>query len=235
MEYVKVIDTTTDARVNTETYSVGADTNYIGNSLKTSYNRLTGYTKIDNRPAAGTSAGSYALQVRGYNRNTPGNFTGVDCEADMYTTGTGSIRGVQGVGKVRAGITATDSTIIGTYGQARVDATGVMAGNSFLVGLYGLVEASPAVTANHVTSCWLDSHQAEAVTGQHDLLYMTNNGAAVMDQAIHLYGPSITNFIKFDTCSTFVQDGTGESMTVTKKIAIDVDGVTLYLQAGTMA
>lgn len=207
-------------------------TNQIGDDLKTAYNKLTGYTKIDNRPAEGTSAGTYALQVRGYHRDTSGTFIGVDCEADMYTTGTGSIRGTQGVGKVRAGITATDSTIIGIYGQARVDDTGIMAGNSFLVGLYGLIEASPAVTANHVTSCWLDSHQANAVTGVHDLLYMTNNGAAVMDQAIHLYGPSITNFIKLDTCSTFVTD-TAETGGSSKKIAIDIDGTTYYINAYT--
>lgn len=213
---------------NTSNTGITGLSNVIGNALKTSYNKLTGYTKIDNRPASGTSAGSYAIQVRGYHRDTSGQFTGVDCEADLYTTGTGSVRGTQGVAKVRAGITATGSTLIGAYGQARVDATGVLAGNSFLVGLYGLIEASPAVTANHVTSCWLDSHQANAVTGQHDLLYMTNNGAAVMDQAIHLYGPNITAFLNLDTCTAFIGSGKKSGGTA-KNIKISIDGVTHYI------
>ena len=233
MKWTELLTDFTEADRSTAAYGLGNDSNYIGNLLKTSYNKLTGYTKIDNRPAAGTSAGSYALQVRGYNRDTSGNFTGVDCEADMYTTGTGGIRGVQGVGKVRAAITATDSTIIGVYGQARVDATGVMAGNSFLIGMYSLIEASPALTANHVSSLWLDSHQAEAVTGEHDLLYMTNNGAATMDQAIHLYGGNkITNWIKFDTCGGLVS-ATAETGGTSKKIRILIDSTTYYINAYT--
>ena len=222
----------TRALAHTEDIISGSATNVIGNALKTSYNKLQGYTKIDNRPASGTSAGSYALQVRGYMRDSSGSFFGVDNEADLYTTGTGSVRGASNVAKVRAGITATDSTLIGCYGQARVDATGVLAGNSFLVGLYGLIEASPAVTANHVTSCWLDSHQANAVTGQHDLLFMSNNGAAVMDQAIYVYGQSITSFINFASCTT-VSDSSfisiGGATSVTNKIAVMVDGAVRYI------
>jgi len=233
MRWFKVNTDLSDSDMNNADYNVGKDSNVIGNLLKTSYNKLTGYTKVDNRPAAGTSAGSYGLQVRGYHRDTSGNFTGVDCEADLYTTGTGSIRGIQGVAKVRNGITATGSTLIGAYGQARVDSTGVLAGNSFLVGLYGLIEASPAVTANHVTSCWLDSHQAEAVTGEHDLLYMSNNGAAVMDQAIYLYGGnSITNLMHLNTVSGMVS-ATAETGGTSAKIKILIDGVTYYINAYT--
>ena len=207
-----------------------SSTNQIGNAAKTSYNRLSGFTKIDNRPSAGTSAGTYALQIRGYMRDATGQFLGVDNEADLYTTGTGSVRGASNIAKVRSGITATDSTLIGCYGQARVDTGGVLAGDSFLCGLYGLIEASPAITANHVTSLWLDSHQDNAVTGAHDLLYMTNNGDAVMDQAIHLYGPAITSFINFDTCSTFIGTGANTSGTA-KTIAIMIDGVAYELNA----
>jgi len=232
MEWYKVNTDLTDSFLTNADYDVGNDSNVIGNLLKTSYNKLTGYTKIDNRPAAGTSAGSYALQVRGYHRDTSGNFTGVDCEADLYTTGTGTVRGTQGVAKVRSGVTATGTTLIGVFGEAKCDTGGVVAGSSFLAGLYGLIEAGPAMTATHVTSCWLDSHQANAVTGEHDLLYMTNNGTAVMDQAIHLYGPYITNFIKLDTCSTFVT-ATATTSGTSKKIAIDIDGTTYYINVYT--
>ena len=205
-------------------------TNVIGNTAKTSYNKLTGFTKIDNRPSS-VSAESYGLQVRAYHRSTgSGNFTGVDSETYLKATGSGSIRSVQGVAQIASGVTGTDSTLIGTYGQARVD--GDMAGNSFLVGLYGLIEASTALTANHVTSCWLDSHQANAVTGQHDLLYMTNNGAAVMDQAVHLYGPNITVWHNFDTCNEFIAN-TATTSGSSKKIKISIDGTTHYINAYT--
>lgn len=211
---------------------VTGSSNQIGNYLKTSYNRVTGYTKIDNRPASGTSAGDYALQVRGYHRDTSGNFTGVDCEADLYTTGTGSIRGVAGVAKVRNGITATDSTLIGTYGQARVDTGGVLAGNSFLVGLYGLIEASPAITANHVCSLWLDTHQANTVTGEYSLLYGSENGAEALDQVMYFRTPAAEKFIEFNTCTEFISE-TAETGGSSKKIKISIDGTVHYINVYT--
>jgi len=73
-----------------------------------------------------------------------------------------------------------------------------------LAGLYGLVEeGGGAITASHVASGWFDSHRNTAVTGSHQLLYLTNNGTAVMDQAMYLYGgdDKIASFIEFDHCS----------------------------------
>ncbi len=233
MKWTKWLTGSEESDQSSSLYNLGKDTNYIGNVLKTSYQRVTGYTKFDNRPAEGTSAGLYAIQVRGYHRDTSGNFIGVDCEADLKTTGTGSIRGTQGVGKIRSGVTGTGSTIIGVYGQARVDTGGVMAGNSFLCGMYSLIEASPAITANHVTSLWLDSHQANVVTGAHDLLYMTNNGAAQMDQAIHIYGGNkITALFNLDTVSGMVA-ATATTSGTSKKIKIKINGVTYFLNAYT--
>ena len=212
--------------------TVGGDNNVMGNAAKTSYNKLTGYTKIDNRPSS-ISSQSYAIQVRGYQRDTTGTYKSVDSEADIRTTGGASAYGVSGVAKVDGGVTATASTVIGCYGQARVDTSGVLAGASFLVGLYGLIEASPAMTATHVTSCWLDSHQANAVTGEHDLLYMTNNGAAQMDQAIYIYGGNkITNLLRLSTVSGMVA-ATATTSGTSKKIKIIIDGTTYYLNAYT--
>ena len=213
--------------------TIGASSleNVIGNSDKTSYNKLTGYTKIDNRPST-VSAESYALQARGYQRDTTGIYKSIDSEAELRTTGGASVYGVSGVAKVDGGVTATASSVFGLYGQARVDTGGVLAGNSFLCGTYSLIEAGPAVTANHVTSLWLDSHQANAVTGQHDLLFMSNNGAAVMDQAIHVYGQSITSFINFASCTTVSDSSfisTGGATSVTNKIAVMVDGAVRYI------
>jgi hypothetical protein len=205
-------------------------TNQIGDDAKTAYNKLTGHTKIDDRPTGGTSD-DYALQIRSESAKETGTHCGVDCETHLKADGDTSLRSVQGVAVVDATFTATDSTLIGTYGQARVD--GTMAGNSFLCALYGLIEAGTAITANHVTSLWLDSHQDEAVTGAHDLLYMTNNGAAQMDQAIHLYGgDKITALMNLDTCSGMVAD-TAETGGTSKKIKVVIDGVVHYINAYT--
>ena len=230
MRWFKVNTDLTDSDMKNADNNVGKDSNVIGNLLKTSYNKLTGYTKVDNRPAAGTSAGSYGLQVRGYHRDTSGQFTGVDCEADLYTTGTGSVRGTQGVAKVRSGITATGSTLIGAYGQARVDAGEVLAGDSFLIGLYGLIEASPAITANHVASLWLDTHQAEAVTGKYSLLFATENGAEPLDHVLYFHTPGAALFAYFDTCSAFIGTGAKTGGTA-KNLKISIDGVDYWLNA----
>ena len=230
MKWTKDYSDGTQADQTTSGYLGGIAT-AIGNALKTAYIKLAGYVKVDYRPAIATATNSYALQVRSVSGITSGLHQGIDSETHLGADGTGSIRGVQGVAVVDATFTATTTTLIGTYGQARAD--GTVAGASFMAGLYGLIEASAAITATHVTSCWLDSHQAEAVTGQHDLLYMTNNGAAQMDQAIHLYGgDKITALINLDTCDGMVAD-TAETGGTSKKIKILIDGVTYYLNAYT--
>lgn len=205
-------------------------TNYFGASDKTGYNCLAGYTKIDYRPTGG-GTNSYALQGRMEIGATSGQFIGFDNETHLKATGTASVRGTQGVAVVDATFTATGTTLIGTYGQARAD--GTVAGSSFMAGLYGLIEASTAITASHVCSAWLDSHQAEAVTGSHQLLYMTNNGAAQMDQAIYVYGgDKITSLIELNTVSGMVAD-TAETGGSSKKIKITIDGVVHYINAYT--
>ena len=99
-----------------------------------------------------------------------------------------------------------------------------------MTGLYGLIEASAAITATHVTSCRLDSHQANAVTGQHDLLYMTNNGAATMDQAIYIYGgDKISNLFELNTVNGMTDASNGGGADV--YINITIDGVAARIAA----
>ncbi len=191
---------------------------------------MYGYTKFDNRPSGG-STGDYTAQIRGVVGKTSGTYIGLDGETHLAATGTTSIRGTQGVAVVDATYTATGTTLIGTYGQARAD--GTVAGASFMAGLYGLIEASAAITASHVCSAWLDSHQAEAVTGSHQLLYMTNNGAAQMDEAMYIYGgDKITSLMALDTVDGMVSD-TAETGGSSKKIKITIDGVVHYINAYT--
>jgi hypothetical protein len=189
------------------------------------------------------AAEGYALQIRGELTASTGTIWGIDSETHLRpttgTTGTASVRGVQGVALLASGFTSTGGTLIGTYGQARADGT-FNAAAGFMTGLYGLIEASAAITASHVCSAWLDSHQNEAVTGNHELLYMTNNGSAVMDSAIFIYGGhSITNLFTISTApaetDTLAAEATGQTFTITKKIKINVDGATVYIPAGTVS
>ncbi len=175
-----------------------------------------------------TVAGS-AAEIRTETVATSGSHYGLNTEAHINATGTGSVFGNFGVAKVTTGYTVTGGTIIGSYGQARAD--GTVAGASFMAGLYGLIEASAAITATHVCSAWLDSHQANAVTGSHQLLYMTNNGAATMDEAIYIYGgDKITALMELNTCGGMVAD-TATTDGASKKIKITIGGSVFYINA----
>lgn len=217
----------TDAELNLVNVELIGDTNVIGNVAKTSYNKLTGYTKVDNRPTGGAT-NSYALQVRSETGNVSGQQWGVDCEAHVKATGAADVRAVQGVAAVDATFTATAATLIGLYGQARVD--GDMAGASFLAGLYGLIENSTALTASHVASLWLDTHQANAITGSYQLMYLTENGAEPLDQVMYLRTPGAKVFAEFDTCTAMVSEG-AETAGTAKKIKITIDGVAYWINA----
>lgn len=214
----------------------GASTDYITFTAKGTgqlYFNDTGKTvqtlKIHNHATTSTGIGSY--EGKSDTQKTSGSFVGLWQDANLNVTGTASSTAILGVATVAAAATITGGTIIGTYGQARVD--GSLAGASFMAGLYGLIEASSAVTASHVCSAWLDSHQANAVTGSHQLLYMTNNGAAVMDEAIYVYGGNnITALMELNTCSGMVSD-TAETGGTSKKIKITLDGVVHYINAYT--
>lgn len=214
-----------------EDISFLGNNNVFGNELKTSYNKLQGYTKIDYRPTGG-GTNSYALQTRMNIGGTSGAFIGFDNETHLTATGTATLRGTQGVAVVDATYTATGTTLIGTYGQARAD--GTVAGSSFMAGLYGLVEeGGGAITASHVCSAWLDSHRNTAVTGSHQLLYMTNNGSATLDEAIYIYGgDKITSLMELNTVSGMVS-ATAETGGSSKKIKITIDGVVHYINAYT--
>lgn len=184
--------------------------------------------KIHNHTTTSTEIGSY--EGKSDTNKTSGAFYGLWQDANLNVTGTGSATAILGVAINASGATNTGGTIIGTYGQARSD--GTMAGSAFMTGLYGLIEASTATTASHVTSAWLDSHQAEAVTGSHQLLYMTNNGAATMDEAIYVYGGNkISSLMELNTVTGMVT-GPGTAADGTPvKIKITVNGTPYYINA----
>lgn len=207
---------------------------YAGNAAKTAQNNIRGRLKLDVRPTGGTTE-DYAFQIRSESGKITGTHLGIDNETHLKATGAANIMSTRGVAVVDATYTATAVTLIGVYGQVRAD--GNVAGASFMAALYGLVEASAAITATHVTSLWLDSHQANAVTGEHDLMYLTNNGAAQMDQVFFVYpGNKITRLFKIDpTDDGMVDDATGKTLTPLKSIKVMIDGVDYYLVAGSLA
>jgi hypothetical protein len=207
---------------------------YAGNTAKTAQNQIRGRLKLDVRPTGGTTE-DYAYQIRSESGKTSGTHWGIDSETHQKANGTTSIRGVQGVAVVDTGYTVTNGTLIGVYGQARADGA-IAGGGGFLAALYGLIEeGGGAVAASHVASLWLDSHRNTAVTGEHELLYMTNNGTATMDQAIFIYpGNKISHLITIDPTDTgLVADATGETLTPVKKINVKIDGQTYVIHAGT--
>lgn len=158
----------------------------LGNSAKTSANIIRGALKLDVRPTNGTTS-DYAYQIRANSAKTSGTFLGLDNESHLKANGTATLMSTRGVAVLDSGYTSTNGTIIGTYGQARIDGT-FNAPAGFVAGLYGLIEASTAITASHVCAGWLDTHQNNAVTGSYEMLYMTNNGTATLDQFIFMYG-----------------------------------------------
>lgn len=196
---------------------------------------FTGNVRFHKRPTGGTTD-DYVVQLRSNSAKTSGMHQGVDAETHLTANGAATIRSVQGVAVLDSTYTSTGGSLIGTYGQARADGTFNAAGG-FMTGLYGLIEASAAITASHVCSAWLDSHQNNAVTGEHELLYMTNNGSATMDQAIFIYpGNKITHLITIDPTDTgLVDSASGETLTPVKKINVKIDGTTYVIHAGTSA
>lgn len=207
--------------------AISAATNYIGNTAKTSYNRLAGYTKVDYRPTGG-GTNSYALQIRHNIGAVTGAVSSLDHEVHMAVSNNNSVRGVQGVTVLDATFTATGATYNGLYGQFRSD--GTFAGSGFGAAIYGLVEASAEMTASHICSLWLDTHQALAVTGSYQLLYMTENGAEPLDQVMYIRTPGAKALMELDTCTAFIGDG-AETNGTAKKIKITIDGVAYWINA----
>lgn len=201
----------------------------LGLSTKLSQNLVRGRLKLDVRPTGGTTE-DYAYQIRSESAKTSGTHWGIDSETHLKADGTTSLRGVQGVTVVDSTFTATSATFNAIYGQVRAD--GTFTGSGFMAALYGLVEASAAITASHVCACWLDTHQVNAITGSYQLLYMTENGSQALDQVMFIRAPGAVAFAEFDTCSTFVSD-TAETGGSSKKIKITIDGVAYYINAYT--
>lgn len=177
-----------------------------------------------------TTADIGTMEGKTESTKTSGAFTGIWNEAHSNADGTQSVTADLNAAVVVSGKTNTGGTIIGSYGQARAD--GTVAGSGFMAGVYGLIEeGGGAITASHVTSGWLDSHRNTAVTANHELLYMSNNGSASLDQVMYASGQA-ESLIHLNTAGgpalNYVSDG-AETGGSAKKIKILIEGVPYYI------
>jgi len=160
--------------------------------------------------------------------STSGLIWGTYNEATLNATWTESLMANSWIAIVKTGATVTWWDVIWTYSQARVD--GSTAGDSVVTASYNLIEASSALTAGHVTSLWLDTHQDNVITGSYQLLYWTENGATALDQVMYFRTPWASALMELDTCNAMVSN-TATTAGASKKIAITIDGVVYYLNA----
>lgn len=189
--------------------------------------------KIHNRPATTGST----LEIRARPTTTSGTHFALDCIVEWRGNATtGGLRGVEGVAHVNSSYTLTgNASMIGTYGQVRVDGT-VNGSGIMLAGLYGLIEDGGTYTSvSHVCSLWVDSHLAQTVSsGNKELIYATNNGATTLDSVMYVYGGNkITNLMTISTASGMVGANNAGDATFAnwKAIKVNLDGTTHYLIA----
>lgn len=182
---------------------------------------------------------SYGMQTRTEYNAATGDFFGVDMEAHQAISRTaGGFRALSMCAR-----NVADSTLSGAAsmvaGCFMLDNLGTFNGTGIHCAVIAKVNEGGTFTAvTHLTSLWVDSNQDGVVTGQHDLIYATNNGDSVMDQFIYLYGGNkINNLFELNTCGTMVGDKVDADIAFAhyKKIALTIDGVAYWLVAGTDA
>jgi len=182
---------------------------------------------------------SYGLQTRTEYNAATGDFFGADMESHQAVSrSAGGFRGQSMCARNVAGSTFSGSANM-VAGHFLLDNDGVFNGTGLHAALVAKVDAGGTFTnVGHLASLWVDSLQEGTVTGSHELIYATNNGASVMDQFIYLYGgDKIASLIELNTCGTMVGAKVDADIAFAhyKKIAITIDGVAYWLVAGTDA
>jgi prepilin-type processing-associated H-X9-DG protein len=177
---------------------------------------------------AHASEGEYAHQLRTESNLATGNFFGMDCEVhQMLNRTAGGVRGLSMTGRIQASKTLSGTSNL-IPGYFLLDVDGAINGSGLFAALVAKVDAGGTFTSiGHLASLWVDSLQEGTVTGNHELIYATNNGASTMDSFIYLYaGDKITNLFTIDTATGLVADAVSGDYTFTKtrKIKVSVGG-----------
>jgi len=180
---------------------------------------------------------SYAQQLRTEYNAATGDFFGIDAEAHQYVSRTeGTLRGISMCARNVAGSTLSVSSSI-TAGYFLLDNDGTLNGSGVIASaMVAKVDAGGVFTqVSHLCSLWLDSTQQSVVGGEHELLYMSNNGATTMDRAIYVYGGNkITNLFELNTVTGMVGAKVDADIAYAhyKKVNVTVDGVAGWLLVG---
>jgi hypothetical protein len=200
----------------------------------TVFQTKNGPVKFHSRP----NADGYVVEVKGEPTIVTGTHFGIESTVDAKPsteTSAAGIRGIGGIGRLKADYTMTGGSLIGAYGQACNDGT-INGSGAMVAGLYGLIEDGGVYTAvSHLSAAWLDSHLTKTVSaGIKDFLYVTNNGTTQFDNVLYVYaGEKITNLLTIESTKAgdLVSAATTADYTFTKtrKIKVNVGGETGYL------
>ena len=193
-------------------------------------------SKFHARPALNGSV----VEMRSRPKHLTDVHAGIDADVEWRTdeatiTG-GRIRSLQGVAHLTSTKTYTgNGGLTGVYGQIRAD--GTVDGSGIHSALEGLLETGGTWTAvSHLAGLWLDSHLAAVPTGETEFIYISNNGAGTIGQAIYVYGGNeITNLLNLNTVAGMVSANTAGGGTLNftdwRTIKCVIEGETYYLVA----
>ena len=199
-------------------------TNSLAVSASTTVRVLDTYTKVD----------GYHTAVMGATLLVPAG-----------GTGTGAAIGVYGEANIQGTCTGTNYSF-GVRGTLQLTNATVLNGNSSIFGAINASmkdDATPTLTAGHVCGIYIDNlidADLSGIDGISAMIYSANNSWATctLTYGWYHYGPGVTNLLGLYGCIVggCVSDGgaIGVHGTVTKKIAIDIDGTTYYLLASTV-
>lgn len=157
-------------------------------------------------------------------------------------TGTGVPIAIAGMTVLGASATHSGLYMWGVQGGLKFLTGSVVSDSQSAAGRFVLEEAGTVTyTGGNIAGIYVDnlitSPMASESGGQIDLIRIANHGG-LMDNAINVYGPNLTNLLYLGGCTTVGCVGadigaTAIHKTICRSIKIDIDGVTFYLLAST--
>jgi len=175
----------------------------------------------------------YAYQLRTETTRTTTIFRGMDCEVHTGASMTaGGIHGLSMAMRVAAAHTVSGTiSIAALVGILDVDGTINGASTVCAAGHCKVNDGGTFTAVKHLCSLWLDSAQEGTVTGEHEFIYMTNQGASVMDQVFYIAGNTnkITSLMELFECDSIVGSSNGGGAAV--YLDFTIDGVAARITA----
>lgn len=182
-------------------------------------------------------ADTFTLETAGVHKSVQG-----DCTYDPDSTGFATAIGVSGMATMASGKSFTGGVgyLWGVQGVLNLGVSSTFNNvSSVFAALRGVVVGTtPVMTeAYGICNLYLDNLCTTSLkglaTGQSSFIYCHMN-AGGLDSAIRIYGPAVTNLFFLDTCENggMISDN-AETGGTSKKIKVDIDGTTHYVNAYT--